>query len=168
MTFMLQVVAVMLTAVAMCTALAHALEMPGKLRLGKEAYLTVQPIYYPGFTIAGVAEGLAIVAAFVLLLLLPAGSTPFRWTLAGFVALLAMHGTYWLVTHPVNRFWLTDQSLGGAGSAFFVVGRQEHHGEEQNDEKRWIRYRNRWERSHVIRAVFAVVALVALTVAVGL
>jgi hypothetical protein len=49
----LQVLTVLLVAVAMALALAHALELPGKLRLSKEQYLAVQPIYYPGFTFGG-------------------------------------------------------------------------------------------------------------------
>jgi hypothetical protein len=36
--------------------LAHALEWPGKLRLSREHYLAVQPIYYPGFTYSGFAR----------------------------------------------------------------------------------------------------------------
>jgi hypothetical protein len=32
---------------------AHALELPGKLRLDRDAYLAVQTIHYPGFTIVG-------------------------------------------------------------------------------------------------------------------
>lgn len=35
----LQILAVVLVSVAMALALAHALELPGKLRLSKEAYL---------------------------------------------------------------------------------------------------------------------------------
>ena len=49
----LQVAALALVAVALTGTLAHALELPGKLRLGREDYLTVQGIYYPGFTRAG-------------------------------------------------------------------------------------------------------------------
>jgi hypothetical protein len=45
---MLQVLAVILVAVAMALALAHALELPGKLRLPKDTYLAVQPIYFLG------------------------------------------------------------------------------------------------------------------------
>jgi hypothetical protein len=60
MFFALQVATVFLVSIAMALSLAHALELPGKLRLDKEAYLTVQPIYYPGFTIGGgVGEGWA-------------------------------------------------------------------------------------------------------------
>ena len=50
---LLEVLTVLLVAVAMGLALAHALELPGKLRFSREAYLQVQPIYYPGFTIGG-------------------------------------------------------------------------------------------------------------------
>jgi hypothetical protein len=59
----LEVLAVILAAVTMSLALAHALELTGKLRLSKEHYLAVQAIYYPGFTIAGIAEVGSIIAA---------------------------------------------------------------------------------------------------------
>jgi hypothetical protein len=41
-----QIMTVMLAAVTMALSLAHALELPGKLRLNKEQYLAVQAIYY--------------------------------------------------------------------------------------------------------------------------
>jgi hypothetical protein len=50
---MLHVIAITLAALAMAPAVAHALELPGKARLSKEAHVTVQQIYYPRFTIAG-------------------------------------------------------------------------------------------------------------------
>jgi len=49
----MQVITLLLLALAMVPAVAHALELPGKKRLTKETYLAVQPIYYPGFTIIG-------------------------------------------------------------------------------------------------------------------
>jgi hypothetical protein len=57
-----QVVCLLLVAVAMALSLAHALEHPGKMRLGKDDYLRVQEIYYPGFTIGGVAEPAGVIA----------------------------------------------------------------------------------------------------------
>ena len=30
---------------------------------------------------------------------------------AALVGLLVMHGIYWLMTHPVNKFWLADQPV---------------------------------------------------------
>jgi len=52
MFFILQVLTVLLASIGMAMALAHALELPGKLRLDKETYLAIQPINYPGFTVA--------------------------------------------------------------------------------------------------------------------
>ena len=40
-----QILATVLVAFAMAPAIAHALEFPGKMRLSRDAYLTVQPIY---------------------------------------------------------------------------------------------------------------------------
>jgi len=90
----LQVLTIFLASVTMSLALAHALELPGKMRLDKQTYMAVQTIYYPGFTIGGLAEILAIVAAFVLLLMTPRNGAAFAWTLIGFIALVAMHGVY--------------------------------------------------------------------------
>ena len=42
------------------------------------------------------------------------------------VALLAsvgMQAVYWLVTHPLNRVWLSGKSLSTAGSRFFSFAR---------------------------------------------
>jgi hypothetical protein len=85
----LQVLSVCLVAVAMSLALAHALELPGKMRLDKDVYLATQPIYYPGFTIGGgIGEGGGMVATLILLLLTPRASAEFRWTLLAFLVLL--------------------------------------------------------------------------------
>jgi hypothetical protein len=91
----LQVATLVLVAIAMALALAHALELPGKLRLSKEEYLTVQPIYYPGFTIGGAAEPAALLSILALMLLTPP-ETPLWLTAGAFAALAAMHAIYWL------------------------------------------------------------------------
>ena len=95
-----QVVAVFLASIAMSLALAHALELPGKLRLSKENYIATQTIYYPGFTIGGIAEGLSMVAALILIVFTPTHTQAFWWTLAGLIGLVAMHVVYWTLTHP--------------------------------------------------------------------
>lgn len=168
MMLVMEVVAVFLAAVAMALALAHALELPGKLRLDKETYIAVQSIYYPGFTFAGVGEVLAVLAALVLLLVTPVDTTAFLLTLLGFAALVAMHGAYWVLVHPVNRFWLKDRELSALGAGFFGLGgtrRRESDGVRRED--LWKRHRDRWEYAHVLRAVLSVVALIALTAAVA-
>jgi hypothetical protein len=160
MVLALQVVTIVLAAVGMGLSLAHALELPGKLRLGKDAYLAVQTIYYPGFTIGGMfGEVGAMLATFALMLLTPRGTPAFWLTLAALACLLIEHGVYWMVTHPVNKAWLAGEKLGGAGAAFFASGQQSPSG------RSWTALRDRWEYSHVARAVFAALAFVALVVA---
>ena len=87
----LQVVTVFLVAVTMSLALAHALELPGKLRLDQQTYLAVQAIYYPGFTIGGIGEPLAIIATLILLLKTPRDHATFWWFLVSFLAVAGMH-----------------------------------------------------------------------------
>jgi hypothetical protein len=161
----LQVATVLLVTLALVPSLAHALELPGKLRLDKAAYLTVQPIYYPGFTAAGVGEPVGIIATVVLLWLTP-GDTPGFWlTLVALLGLIAMHAVYWIVTHPVNKFWLQQENLGGFGSGFFSFGANQSG--PSAEARPWTALRDRWEYSHVARAGFACVSLIALLIAVS-
>ena len=159
---LLQVASVILVAVAMALALAHALELPGKMRLNKETYLAIQPIYYPGFTIGGgVGEAGGMMALVALLALTPYATTRFWWTLAALLLLLAMHLTYWLVTHPVNNFWIKDIELTGLGATFFslIAPSSAEIGAD------WSKLRDVWEYSHVARAVLAMLSLISLTIA---
>jgi len=153
-------VAIVLAAVGMGLSLAHALELPGKRRLGRDAYFAVQTIYYPGFTIGGAfGEPLAMVAALVTLLFSTPGSPVFWLILTAFVCLAFEHSLYWLLTHPVNKIWLQEQNLGGAGASFFAKG-----GASPSVQS-WTMLRDRWEYSHVARAVFAGLAFVFLLIA---
>jgi hypothetical protein len=110
----LQVLTVILVVLAMAPALAHALELPGKMRLTKDAYLAMQPIYYPGFTIAGgLGEAGGMISTSILLALTPLGSADFWLTLVALLGLIGMQAVYWLFTHPVNKFWLQGEKLSG-------------------------------------------------------
>ena len=162
----LRILSVVLVAVGMGLALAHALELPGKLRLDKAAYNSVQTIYYPGFTIGGFFGELgAMLATAALLIATPFASPAFWPTLVALVGLLIMHGVFWAMTQPVNRFWLRDQKLHGAGAAFFAVGAR--HDSGQSADHAWATYRNQWEYSHVARAVLAMLSLISLVWAVA-
>jgi hypothetical protein len=154
----LQVAALLLAAVAVTASLAHALELPGKMRLSKDAYLAVQQIYYPGFTMAGFGEVAAIPVTLVLALMTPRGAA-FWLTLGAFLALSCGHALYWLVTHPVNNFWLEDFALSGASRSFFAFGAREI------DRSDWTALRDRWEYSHVARSVCMVLGLALLAMA---
>jgi hypothetical protein len=158
----LRIVTAVLIGLSTAMGLAHLLELPGKLRLTEAQYRAVQPIYYPGFTIGGfVGEFGGIILAGILAALTPAHSAAFWPTAGALAALIAMHATYWLVTHPVNQFWVTAQAMGTAGRSFFGFGAGKRR------QRGWRALRNQWELSQAIRAVFALIALVLLLTAIG-
>jgi hypothetical protein len=163
----LQIVAIVLVAGAMTPALAHALEYPGKLRLEKQAYIATQQIYYPGFTVGGgAAEVLAILATLLLVILAPRDNVSFWLMLGAFIAMLCMHAVYWVLTHPVNSFWVEGVANNRAGQGFFAfdpLGRV-HDGAAPD----WTELRDRWEVSHMVRAGLSLLGLVLLAIAVVL
>jgi len=55
----LQLVALLVVAVALAAVLANVLELPGKMRLSKDAHFSVQSICHPGFTIAAASGPIA-------------------------------------------------------------------------------------------------------------
>jgi hypothetical protein len=69
---------------------------------------------------------------------------------------------YWIVTHPINRFWVKDVKVNRAGADFFAFGADRTRREPPLD---WIKLRNRWEYSHVARAACAMASFVALVIA---
>ena len=163
----IQVATVFLVGIAMTMALAHVLEFPGKLRLDEQTYMAVQMIYYPGFTIGGIGEGLAIIATLILMIAKRPDGAAFWWALAAFVALLAMHAVFWSVTQPVNRYWLKNQRLGTAGTRFFGIDRSNRSATNAFDPN-WKDLRDRWEYSHIVRAALSAIALIAVTIAVAI
>lgn len=168
MVLILPVVTVFLVSVAFGLALAHAFEMSGKMRLNEETYLTVQTIYYPGFTIGGASEPLAMVATLILLLMTPAGTRAFWLTLSAVVTLFAMQLVFWVITQPVNRYWLRSQQLKGLGAKFFSIGAKQQPTQAESVNKDWRVMRDRWEYSHLLRAILAGIALIALLVAIAI
>ena len=115
----LQVVTLMLVAVTMALVVAHALEYPGKMRLSKQEYLATQTIYYPGFTLGGIAEGVSVIALGVPAFLTRGSGATFWLTLAAFLAAVALHLVYWMLTHPVNNFWVKDVKMDRPDTRFF-------------------------------------------------
>src|SRR5919198_1587729 len=164
----LQVMTVLLVALAMALALAHALELPGKLRLTKEVYCAMQSIYYPGFTIAGMSEPLGTISTIILLVLTPLGSADFWLILVALFGLVGMQAVYWLFTHPVNKFWLQGEKLSGVGSSFFsFASARKRSPQSETDPVDWTELRDRWEYSHVVRAGLAAVSFIALVIAIA-
>jgi hypothetical protein len=164
----LQIATTFLASVAFGLALAHALEKPGKMRLDEETYLAAQTIYYPGFTIGGASEPLAIVATIVLLLLAPAGTPAFWLTLTAMVSILATQLVFWVMTQPVNRYWLRTQQLKGVAAKFFSADMKLRPAGGGNESKDWKVMRDRWEFSHFLRTILSGIALLSLLVAIAI
>ncbi len=163
-----QVVTVILVALAMVPALAHALELPGKMRLTQEAYVATQSIYYPGFTIAGISEPLGTISTIILLALTVSGSSDFWLTLVAMSGLIGMQSVYWLLTHPLNRFWVQGKQLSRVGSGFFSFASESGRGQQSEAHPvDWTELRDRWEYSHVVRAALVTASFIALVVAIS-
>ena len=163
----LMIATTMVVAVAMALSLAHALELPGKMRLGRDAYYATQRIYYPGFTFGGIAEPVGSVLTLAVLLLTPRGTADFWLLLGALLALAAMQAVYWRYTHPVNRSWVEGEKLGAAGATFFSAGAGRSPRQSDAPPVAWTALRDRWEYSHVARAALGFVALLSLVVAVS-
>jgi len=160
----LHVITVLLVALAAALSVAHALELPGKMRLAQDQYLAVQQIYYPGFTIGGaIAEPGGTIATAVLLLFTPVGGAQFRLVLAAFVGMLGVMAVFWLVTQPVNKVWTKGMSMGALGSGFFETG-----ADRTGPAPDWTALRDRWEYSHVTRAALATASFICLVVALAI
>jgi hypothetical protein len=140
-----QLVTVLLAALALAPPLAHVLELPGKLRLARESYLKVQSIYTPGFALAGWSEAVMVPVLLLLLLITPLGSVAFWLTAAALACFALMQLIFWVVVNPVNKYWLAPDRYDSA--------------------PRWPRVRDRWEYGHAARAALALSGLIALLVA---
>ena len=97
---------------------------------------------------------------FALLLLTPYGTQRFWWTATAFGLLVSAHAVYWLVTHPLNNFWIKDVDMVGAGAAFFSF--------LSTKSGDWAQIRDIWEYSHVVRACLAMASLASMAVALTL
>jgi len=154
----LEIFAVVVVAIAMAIALAHLVELPGKMRLPKEQYLAVHTIYYPGFTISGASEPLGVVVAALL-----AALTGSALLTSASVALAVMQLIYWVWIHPVDNFWIRSFRLRSTGRANFELGQAAL---PETGFAEWTSLRDRWEYSHAARAILAVLAFVMLVTAV--
>ena len=152
---MLWVATLLIVMLATVPAVAHALELPGKMRLSKDEYAVIQRVYYPGFTFAGLAEPAGILMTLILLIRTQDHQVSLILALAG---LVGMQVIYWFVTHPVNKVWIEGQRLGAASGRFFSAG------SDPSEIGDWVALRNRWEFSHVARAACSILSLVALLI----
>lgn len=75
---------------------------------------------------------------------------------------------FWFITQPTNRFWLKNEELTKAGARFFALDHGMQTAKANISTEDWKRLRDRWEYSHLLRAVFSGTALIVIVVAVAL
>ena len=136
-----------LTALLMGTSFAHALEMPQKLRVDGQTWLTFQHTLYPYFAYVGAPVELgSIVTAAFLSYLVRAQRPAFFFALGAAVCLAIAFFVVWLgFTNPVN-----------AQTARWTAASMPAD---------WASWRSQWEYSHLTRFVLHLTAFGALVTA---
>lgn len=135
--------AVVLSGLALSLVAGHALEMPAKLRLAPNAYLTVQQIYAAFPAVEAIVEPAAVACAIVLAFLARRGRA-IRPALAGALCLVAALLVWVAIVNPVNAHWQATAAV------------------PENLES----LRLRWEWGQAARAALLLAGFVALVIAV--
>ena len=123
--------------------MAHLLELPNKMPLSHDAYLTVQQIYR-GWALLGFVVAGALLSTLMLTITVRKERKAFMFA---FIALLCIAGTqvvFWTYTYPANQATHNWTMLPA----------------------NWVELRRQWEYSHATSAVLNLVALVTLIVSV--
>jgi hypothetical protein len=136
----LQIVAVIFTALAFVPSAAHLFELPNKIALSQEHYLLVQSIYR-GWSLFGLPIFAAIGANSALALMLWRRGKPFALSLAAALILAITLFVFFWWTYPANQ--VTNN--------WTVVSTD------------WERLRAQWELSHAADAVLTFIALCCTT-----
>jgi hypothetical protein len=136
-------IALFFAALALGPALAHLLELPNKINLPREDYLTVQQIYR-GWALLGIVVAGALLSTLILTILVRREHWPFIFSLLAFLCIVGTQVVFWIYTYPANQ----------ATSNWTML--PEH----------WATLRQQWEYSHATSAVLNVAALSALVLSV--
>jgi membrane protease YdiL (CAAX protease family) len=133
---------ILLISVALGGGLAHLFELPHKMQLDREEYLTVQQIYR-GWALLGIPilGGLACSAA--LAVLYRKQRTRFWFAVCAVGCIVAALAVFFAVTFPVNQATQNWTEL----------------------PENWRELRRQWEYSHAVGAVLQFAALTALAAA---
>ena len=136
----MQLLAVVLTALALVPAGAHLFELPNKIGLDQEAYFIVQNIYR-GWALFGTVLFGALAANLALAIIVRRRRAPFGLALTAFVLIAATLAIFFTWTYPANQ----------ATANWTVVP------------ENWRELRRHWEYAHAANAVLTFLALCAVT-----
>jgi hypothetical protein len=135
--------ALLFAALALVPSGAHLAELPNKVHLSREAYLTVQQIYR-GWALFGIVVIGALLSTLALTITVRRSGPPFGLAVLALACLIWTQIIFWTVTFPANRAtenWTTLPS-------------------------NWTDLRARWEYSHAAAAGLNLIAFVAIALAV--
>ncbi|HEU4875615.1 MAG TPA: hypothetical protein VFT44_21070 [Pyrinomonadaceae bacterium] len=136
-------IALFFVALALGPALAHLLELPNKITLAREDYLTVQQIYR-GWALLGVVVAGALLSTLILALMVRKERKAFLFALIAFLCIAGTQVVFWTYTYPTNQ----------ATNNWTML--------PQN----WTELRRQWEYSHATSAGLNLMALVAMILSV--
>lgn len=136
-------IALFFVALALGPALAHLLELPNKITLAREDYLTVQQIYR-GWALLGVVVAGALLSTLILALMVRKERKAFVFALIAFLCIAGTQLVFWTYTYPANQVTNNWTML------------------PQN----WTELRRQWEYSHATSAGLNLMALVAMILSV--
>ena len=149
MTSIMMALALVLASVTVVSPLAGAFEVPGEGSVSRDRYVAIGSRYYPGFTVAGAAEPLAILALCLLLASVAPATGPFWLIALALAAETLSHCLYWVLIAPVNGL-------------LFVRRADSARATDRGDP---IALRERQELGHIYRALAATLAFVLLVAA---
>lgn len=130
-------------ALTLAPSMAHLLELPNKIGMSREDYLTVQQIYR-GWALLGLVILGALLSTLVLSVMLWKRSKNVSLVLTAFLCLLAAHVLFWIYTYPANSETQNWTIL------------PDH----------WTDLRRQWEYSHAAGAILNLIAFIALILSV--
>jgi hypothetical protein len=138
-----QFLAVLATALAFVPAGAHLFELPNKVDLPRDAYLTVQGIY-AGWAWFGIIDLAALVLNVLLAVRLRGQRPAFHFAAVAALCFVAFFAIFFMWTFPANQAtanWTT-----------------------MPDD--WSGLRRAWETSHAVNAVVMLIAFCSVTLSV--
>jgi hypothetical protein len=138
-----QLLAVVLTALALIPSGAHLFALPNKIGLAQEQYFIVQNIYR-GWALFGAVLFPAALANFALAFMLRGRGAPFVLALLAGLCVTATLVIFFIWTYPANQ----------ATTNWTTIPED------------WERLRRQWEYSHAANALVTFVAFCAVTLSV--
>jgi hypothetical protein len=131
---------ILITAIAMAAGMAHLFELPNKIQLSRDDYLTVQQIYR-GWALLGIVVTGALLSNLVLTVLVREHPRAFYLALTATLCVGISLLIFFLFTYPANQETSNWTYL----------------------PENWRELRRQWEYSHAVGAALYFTALTALT-----